>query len=93
MALGMSKLFGIDYCVTLIIHISRDICRKFYVSISFLVSGLFIHSIGSSGAYYEKSAIRLSFFLVSGFWHSQLTFIAWVSLTLVFLPLLLKESI
>ena len=83
MALGMSKLFGIDLLRNFNYpYFSRDIAefwRRWHISLSsWFRDYLYIPLGGSSGGNAMKIRNTFIIFLVSGFWHgANWTFIAW----------------
>ena len=98
-ALGTSKLFGIDLLRNFNYpYFSRDIAefwRRWHISLSsWFRDYLYIPLGGSKGG--MKSKIRNTFiiFIVSGFWHgANWTFIFWGALNAVyFLPLLITNN-
>ncbi|MFV8271447.1 MBOAT family O-acyltransferase [Flavobacterium sp. GT2N3] len=98
MALGMSKLFGIDLLRNFNYpYFSRDIAefwRRWHISLSsWFRDYLYIPLGGSSGGMAMKIRNTFIIFLVSGFWHgANWTFIAWGFINaLYFLPLLLLK--
>jgi D-alanyl-lipoteichoic acid acyltransferase DltB (MBOAT superfamily) len=98
MALGMSKLFGIDLLRNFNYpYFSRDIAefwRRWHISLSsWFRDYLYIPLGGSSGGMGMKIRNTFIIFLVSGFWHgANWTFIAWGFINAVyFLPLLLLK--
>ena len=98
MALGMSKLFGIDLLRNFNYpYFSRDIAefwRRWHISLSsWFRDYLYIPLGGSSGGNAMKIRNTFIIFLVSGFWHgANWTFIAWGFINaLYFLPLLLLK--
>ena len=98
MALGMSKLFGIDLLRNFNYpYFSRDIAefwRRWHISLSsWFRDYLYIPLGGSSGGTAMKIRNTFIIFLVSGFWHgANWTFIAWGFINaLYFLPLLLLK--
>jgi D-alanyl-lipoteichoic acid acyltransferase DltB (MBOAT superfamily) len=98
MALGMSKLFGIDLLRNFNYpYFSRDIAefwRRWHISLSsWFKDYLYIPLGGSSGGMGMKIRNTFVIFLVSGFWHgANWTFIAWGFINaLYFLPLLLLK--
>ncbi|MBG6062974.1 D-alanyl-lipoteichoic acid acyltransferase DltB (MBOAT superfamily) [Flavobacterium sp. CG_9.1] len=98
MALGMSKLFGIDLLRNFNYpYFSRDIAefwRRWHISLSsWFKDYLYIPLGGSSGGMARKIRNTFVIFLVSGFWHgANWTFIAWGFINaLYFLPLLLLK--
>lgn len=99
MALGMSKLFGIDLLRNFNYpYFSRDIAefwRRWHISLSsWFRDYLYIPLGGSSGGMKMKIRNTFVIFLVSGFWHgSNWTFIAWGFINaLYFLPLLILKK-
>ena len=99
MALGMSKLFGIDLLRNFNYpYFSRDIAefwRRWHISLSsWFRDYLYIPLGGSSGGMAMKVRNTFIIFLVSGFWHgANWTFIAWGFINaLYFLPLLLLNK-
>ena len=99
MALGMSKLFGIDLLRNFNYpYFSRDIAefwRRWHISLSsWFRDYLYIPLGGSSGGMGMKIRNTFIIFLVSGFWHgANWTFIAWGFINaLYFLPLLLLNK-
>ena len=99
MALGMSKLFGIDLLRNFNYpYFSRDIAefwRRWHISLSsWFRDYLYIPLGGSSGGMAMKIRNTFIIFLVSGFWHgANWTFIAWGFINAVyFLPLLLLKK-
>ncbi|TDD75979.1 MBOAT family O-acyltransferase [Flavobacterium caseinilyticum] len=99
MALGMSKLFGIDLLRNFNYpYFSRDIAefwRRWHISLSsWFRDYLYIPLGGSSGGTAMKVRNTFIIFLVSGFWHgANWTFIAWGFINaLYFLPLLLLKT-
>jgi D-alanyl-lipoteichoic acid acyltransferase DltB (MBOAT superfamily) len=98
MALGMSKMFGIDLLRNFNYpYFSRDIAefwRRWHISLSsWFRDYLYIPLGGSSGGMGMKIRNTFIIFLVSGFWHgANWTFIAWGFINAVyFLPLLLLK--
>jgi D-alanyl-lipoteichoic acid acyltransferase DltB (MBOAT superfamily) len=98
MALGMSKLFGIDLLRNFNYpYFSRDIAefwRRWHISLSsWFKDYLYIPLGGSNGGMGMKIRNTFVIFLVSGFWHgANWTFIAWGFINaLYFLPLLLLK--
>jgi alginate O-acetyltransferase complex protein AlgI len=98
-ALGTSKLFGIDLLRNFNFpYFSRDIAefwRRWHISLSsWFRDYLYIPLGGSKGGL--KSKVRNTFiiFLVSGFWHgANWTFMVWGLLNAIyFLPLLLTNT-
>jgi len=99
MALGMSKLFGIDLLRNFNFpYFSRDIAefwRRWHISLSsWFRDYLYIPLGGSSGGMGMKIRNTFIIFLVSGFWHgANWTFIAWGLINAIyFLPLLLLNK-
>ena len=99
MALGMSKLFGIDLLRNFNYpYFSRDIAefwRKWHISLSsWFRDYVYIPLGGSSGGMGMKIRNTFVIFLVSGFWHgANWTFVAWGFINaLYFLPLLLLNK-
>lgn len=99
MALGMSKLFGIDLLRNFNFpYFSRDIAefwRRWHISLSsWFRDYLYIPLGGSKGGTWMKVRNTFIIFLVSGFWHgANWTFFVWGGLNAVyFLPLLLGNS-
>ncbi|MBP4140504.1 MBOAT family protein [Flavobacterium sp. P4023] len=99
MALGMSKLFGIDLLRNFNYpYFSRDIAefwRRWHISLSsWFRDYLYIPLGGSSGGMAMKIRNTFIIFLVSGFWHgANWTFIVWGFINaLYFLPLLLLKK-
>ena len=99
MALGMSKLFGIDLLRNFNYpYFSRDIAefwRRWHISLSsWFRDYLYIPLGGSSGGNAMKIRNTFIIFLVSGLWHgANWTFIAWGFINaLYFLPLLLLKK-
>jgi alginate O-acetyltransferase complex protein AlgI len=99
MALGMSKLFGLDLLRNFNYpYFSRDIAefwRRWHISLSsWFRDYLYIPLGGSSGGMKMKIRNTFVIFLVSGFWHgSNWTFIAWGFINaLYFLPLLILKK-
>ena len=98
-ALGTSKLFGIDLLKNFNYpYFSRDIAefwRRWHISLSsWFRDYLYIPLGGSSGGMGMKIRNTFIIFLVSGFWHgANWTFIAWGFINaLYFLPLLLLKK-
>jgi D-alanyl-lipoteichoic acid acyltransferase DltB (MBOAT superfamily) len=83
MALGMSKLFGIDLLRNFNYpYFSRDIAefwRRWHISLSsWFKDYLYIPLGGSKGSMWMKIRNTFIIFLVSGFWHgANWTFIVW----------------
>ena len=95
-ALGTSKLFGIDLLKNFNYpYFSRDIgefWRKWHISLTtWFKDYLYIPLGGSKGSKWMKVRNTFIIFLVSGFWHgASWTFIAWGFINaLYFIPLLL----
>ena len=95
-ALGTSKLFGIDLLRNFNYpYFSRDIAefwRKWHISLTtWFRDYLYIPLGGSKGSKWLKVRNTFVIFIVSGFWHgASWTFIAWGLINaLYFLPLLL----
>ena len=95
-ALGTSKLFGIDLLQNFNFpYFSRDIAefwRKWHISLSsWFRDYLYIPLGGSSGSMLKKVRNTFIIFLVSGIWHgANWTYLAWGFINaLYFLPLLL----
>ncbi|MCL9805101.1 MBOAT family protein [Flavobacterium amniphilum] len=98
-ALGTSKLFGIDLLKNFNYpYFSRDIAefwRRWHISLSsWFRDYLYIPLGGSKGGMWMKVRNTFIIFLVSGFWHgANWTFIVWGFLNAVyFLPLLLLDK-
>jgi D-alanyl-lipoteichoic acid acyltransferase DltB (MBOAT superfamily) len=98
-ALGTSKLFGIDLLRNFNYpYFSRDIAefwRRWHISLSsWFRDYLYIPLGGSQGGMLVKIRNTFIIFLVSGFWHgANWTFIVWGGLhALFFLPLLLTQK-
>ncbi|SHG30758.1 D-alanyl-lipoteichoic acid acyltransferase DltB, MBOAT superfamily [Flavobacterium fluvii] len=98
-ALGTSKLFGIDLLRNFNYpYFSRDIAefwRRWHISLSsWFRDYLYIPLGGSRGGTWMKVRNTFIVFLVSGFWHgANWTFIVWGSLHAVFfLPLLITQN-
>jgi D-alanyl-lipoteichoic acid acyltransferase DltB (MBOAT superfamily) len=98
-ALGTSKLFGIDLLNNFSFpYFSRDIAefwRRWHISLSsWFRDYLYIPLGGSKGGKMSKVRNTFIIFIVSGFWHgANWTFIFWGFLNaLYFLPLLLFEK-
>jgi len=99
MALGMSKLFGIDLLKNFNYpYFSRDIAefwRRWHISLSsWFRDYLYIPLGGSKGGTWMKIRNTFVIFVVSGFWHgANWTYLAWGFLNAVyFLPLLLLKK-
>ena len=97
-ALGTSKLFGIDLLKNFNYpYFSRDIAefwRKWHISLTtWFKDYLYIPLGGSKGSKWLKVRNTFIIFLVSGFWHgASWTFIAWGFINaLYFIPLLLLK--
>lgn len=98
-ALGTSKLFGIDLLKNFNYpYFSRDIAefwRRWHISLSsWFKDYLYIPLGGSQGGLWMKIRNTFIIFLVSGFWHgANWTFIIWGLLNAIyFLPLLLQNK-
>lgn len=98
MALGMSKLFGIDLLRNFNYpYFSRDIAefwRRWHISLSsWFRDYVYIPLGGSKGSKLKQVRNVFVIFLLSGFWHgANWTFIAWGFINaLYFLPLLLLQ--
>jgi alginate O-acetyltransferase complex protein AlgI len=98
-ALGTSKLFGIDLLRNFSYpYFSRDIAefwRRWHISLStWFRDYLYIPLGGSKGGIWMKIRNTFIIFLVSGFWHgANWTFIIWGALNaLYFLPLLVTNN-
>jgi len=98
-ALGTSKLFGIDLLRNFNFpYFSRDIAefwRRWHISLSsWFRDYLYIPLGGSKGGMWMKIRNTFIIFIVSGFWHgANWTFIVWGALNAVyFLPLLIKNK-
>lgn len=98
MALGMSKLFGIDLLKNFNYpYFSRDIAefwRRWHISLSsWFKDYLYIPLGGSKGSKFKQVRNVFIIFVVSGFWHgANWTYLAWGFLNAVyFLPLLLLK--
>ena len=98
-ALGTSKLFGIDLLKNFNYpYFSRDIAefwRRWHISLSsWFKDYLYIPLGGSKGGMWMKVRNTFIIFLVSGFWHgANWTFIIWGLLNAIyFLPLLLQNK-
>lgn len=97
-ALGVSKLFGIDLLRNFNYpYFSRDIAefwRRWHISLSsWFRDYLYIPLGGSKGGLWMKIRNTFIIFIVSGFWHgANWTYIAWGFINAVyFLPLLLSN--
>ncbi len=98
-ALGVSKLFGLDLLRNFNYpYFSRDIAefwRRWHISLSsWFRDYLYIPLGGSKGGLWMKIRNTFIIFVVSGFWHgANWTYIAWGFINAVyFLPLLLSSS-
>ena len=98
-ALGTSKLFGIDLLRNFNYpYFSRDIAefwRRWHISLSsWFRDYLYIPLGGSHGGMSMKIRNTFIIFLVSGFWHgANWTFIVWGGLhAMFFLPLLITQN-
>ena len=98
-ALGTSKLFGIDLLRNFNFpYFSKDIAdfwRRWHISLStWFRDYLYIPLGGSRGAKWQSIRNTFIIFLVSGFWHgANWTFIIWGLIhALLFMPLLLSNS-
>jgi alginate O-acetyltransferase complex protein AlgI len=98
-ALGTSKLFGIDLLRNFNHpYFSRDIAefwRRWHISLStWFRDYLYIPLGGSKGGTWMKVRNTFIIFIVSGFWHgANWTFIVWGALNAIyFLPLLLTNN-
>ena len=99
MALGMSKLFGIDLLKNFNYpYFSRDIAefwRRWHISLSsWFRDYVYIPLGGSKGSKFKQVRNVFVIFLLSGFWHgANWTFLAWGLINaLYFLPLLLLNK-
>jgi D-alanyl-lipoteichoic acid acyltransferase DltB (MBOAT superfamily) len=99
MALGMSKLFGLDLLRNFNYpYFSRDIAefwRRWHISLSsWFRDYVYIPLGGSHGSKAKQVRNVFVIFLLSGFWHgANWTFIAWGFINAVyFLPLLLRDK-
>ena len=99
MALGMSKLFGLDLLRNFNYpYFSRDIAefwRRWHISLSsWFRDYLYIPLGGSRGSKLKQVRNVFIIFVVSGFWHgANWTFLAWGFINAVyFLPLLLRKT-
>jgi len=99
MALGMSKLFGLELLRNFNYpYFSRDIAefwRRWHISLTtWFRDYLYIPLGGSRGGLGMKIRNTFIIFLVSGFWHgASWTYIAWGFINAVyFLPLLLSNN-
>ena len=98
-ALGVSKLFGIDLLRNFNYpYFSRDIAefwRRWHMSLSsWFKDYVYIPLGGSRGNFYNKIRNTFIIFLLSGFWHgANWTFIIWGAINAIyFLPLLIKNK-
>lgn len=98
-ALGVSKLFGLDLLRNFNYpYFSRDIAefwRRWHISLSsWFRDYLYIPLGGSKGGLWMKIRNTFIIFIVSGFWHgANWTYIVWGFINAVyFLPLLLSNS-
>jgi D-alanyl-lipoteichoic acid acyltransferase DltB (MBOAT superfamily) len=98
-ALGTSKLFGIDLLKNFDFpYFSRDIAefwRKWHISLSsWFKDYVYIPLGGSSGSLRLKIRNTFIIFLISGFWHgANWTYVAWGFVNaLYFLPLLVLKQ-
>ncbi|MBB4803641.1 D-alanyl-lipoteichoic acid acyltransferase DltB (MBOAT superfamily) [Flavobacterium nitrogenifigens] len=98
-ALGVSKLFGLDLLRNFNYpYFSRDIAefwRRWHISLSsWFRDYLYIPLGGSKGGLWMKIRNTFIIFIVSGFWHgANWTYIIWGFINAVyFLPLLLSNS-
>lgn len=98
-ALGVSKLFGLDLLRNFNYpYFSRDIAefwRRWHISLSsWFRDYLYIPLGGSKGGIWMKIRNTFIIFVVSGFWHgANWTYIIWGFINAVyFLPLLLSNS-
>ncbi|MBF4465644.1 MBOAT family protein [Flavobacterium sp. LC2016-12] len=98
-ALGVSKLFGLDLLRNFNYpYFSRDIAefwRRWHISLSsWFRDYLYIPLGGSKGGIWMKIRNTFIIFVVSGFWHgANWTYIAWGFINAIyFLPLLLLNS-
>lgn len=98
-ALGVSKLFGLDLLRNFNYpYFSRDIAefwRRWHISLSsWFRDYLYIPLGGSKGGLWMKIRNTFIIFIVSGFWHgANWTYIVWGFINaLYFLPLLLSNS-
>ena len=98
-ALGVSKLFGLDLLRNFNYpYFSRDIAefwRRWHISLSsWFRDYLYIPLGGSKGGIWMKIRNTFIIFIVSGFWHgANWTYITWGFINaLYFLPLLLSNS-
>jgi alginate O-acetyltransferase complex protein AlgI len=98
-ALGVSKLFGLDLLRNFNYpYFSRDIAefwRRWHISLSsWFRDYLYIPLGGSKGSKFKQVRNVFIIFVVSGFWHgANWTFLAWGFINaLYFLPLLLRKT-
>jgi alginate O-acetyltransferase complex protein AlgI len=98
-ALGVSKLFGLDLLRNFNYpYFSRDIAefwRRWHISLSsWFRDYLYIPLGGSKGGLWMKIRNTFIIFVVSGFWHgASWTYVVWGFINAVyFLPLLLSNS-
>ncbi|MDN3671945.1 MBOAT family O-acyltransferase [Flavobacterium branchiarum] len=98
-ALGVSKLFGLDLLRNFNYpYFSRDIAefwRRWHISLSsWFRDYLYIPLGGSKGGIWMKIRNTFIIFIVSGFWHgANWTYVAWGLINAIyFLPLLLSSS-
>ena len=98
-ALGVSKLFGLDLLRNFNYpYFSRDIAefwRRWHISLSsWFRDYLYIPLGGSKGGIWMKIRNTFIIFVVSGFWHgASWTYVAWGFINAIyFLPLLLRNS-
>ena len=98
-ALGVSKLFGLDLLRNFNYpYFSRDIAefwRRWHISLSsWFRDYLYIPLGGSKGGLWMKIRNTFIIFIVSGFWHgANWTYIIWGFINAIyFLPLLLSNS-
>ena len=98
-ALGVSKLFGLDLLRNFNYpYFSRDIAefwRRWHISLSsWFRDYLYIPLGGSKGGLWMKIRNTFIIFIVSGFWHgANWTYVIWGFINAVyFLPLLLSNS-
>lgn len=98
-ALGVSKLFGLDLLRNFNYpYFSRDIAefwRRWHISLSsWFRDYLYIPLGGSKGGLWMKIRNTFIIFIVSGFWHgANWTYVVWGFINAVyFLPLLLSNS-
>ena len=98
-ALGVSKLFGLDLLRNFNYpYFSRDIAefwRRWHISLSsWFRDYLYIPLGGSNGGLWMKIRNTFIIFIVSGFWHgANWTYVVWGFINAVyFLPLLLSNS-